>query len=436
VRIPSELDGLSKRDLIRLILVEREENRQLRAEMEKIKSLLNQYDNHNTPSSQKRFKENTRSKEDFDKNCEKRFPGREKGHEGVGIKLPSKPDKVEVHKINKKGYVLVGKRVKPVIDFVDSPIIFTKHIIYRYLSPDGRIVEPETNLPRGIYGKNLQALVCILKGKLGASFESIANVIKALRPDITFSAATAQNITDHMADTVSPLRNAFLYDLRNSFYCGCDETGLRHDGVNGYIWAACTPKIAIYEADLTRSGKVAERILGKDNDITVVCDGWQAYNGYEKQRCWPHLLNELDEIAEEHEDVKIQSDYLHKLYERALEAKTKPPDERLKLVEKMNSAYELGFLIEALSKISYCKKFSTTLNNARNDMFTGVIHPEIPLDNNHAERILRKIVIHRKLMGCIRNHKGQKFINNLMSVMQTWQLQEKNIYQNLKLHAA
>ncbi|MCK5282524.1 MAG: transposase [Nanoarchaeota archaeon] len=40
----------------------------------------------------------------------------------------------------------------------------------------------------------------------------------------------------------------------------------------------------------------------------------------------------------------------------------------------------------------------SSLKNAWPFLFTGVIHPEIPLDNNYAERKIRKIVVHRKLM--------------------------------------
>ena len=52
-----ELRRLSKNELIEIIL-------ELRDKLEKIEATLHQYDNPNTPSSQERFKENTRSKEE------------------------------------------------------------------------------------------------------------------------------------------------------------------------------------------------------------------------------------------------------------------------------------------------------------------------------------------------------------------------------------
>jgi len=423
--VNKELRQFSKNGLIQIIISQGDR-------IKRLESIIKQYENHNTPSSQKRFKKNTKDKEAQAKD---RFPGREKGHEGAGIKLPE-ADKTEEHRINKKGYKIIGKRVRTVIDLADNPIVVTKHIIYKYRAPDGAIVEPEVDLPEGIYGKNIQAFNCLLKGKLGASHEGIADLVKAIRQDISFCAATSQKITDTMANALTPIRKSILEEVRNAFYCNADETGLRQDGLNGYVWFFGTLTHALYETDLSRSGNVPKRVLGEDYDNIIVVDGWQGYNGYKKQRCWVHLMRELNMLAEENEEVKLQADYFHNLYKKALEAKTKPPDERISFVEKMNGKAEFGYMIEALSKIKCCQSFVTTLENARPCLFTGVIYPEVPLDNNHAERMLRKIVVHRKLMGCIRNEKGQKFIENVMSVMQTWHLQRKNIYQNLKNFAS
>lgn len=422
----NELRKLSKNELIEIILV-------LSERLEKVEALLRQFDGHNTPSSQKRFKRNTRDKNNpLDKS---RFPGRENGHKGAGIKIP-KPDKVIEHKLNQPNLKQVGKYVKTVIDFVDNPILVAKHIIYIYSDDNGQIVLPEINLPKGVYGKNIQAFVSLLKSKLGASYEGISEFITSIRDDLSFCPATSLSITNRMAEALASERELILQEVRNAFYCNADETGLRQDGISGYVWVFCTPTSVIYETDLSRSSCVPERILGRDYDNTVVCDGWQGYNKYKRQRCWVHLLRELDALAEENEEVKIQANYLHEIYKDALEAKKKPPDERIAFVRKMDSITELLYVINVLFTIKGCSEFAGKLENARPYLFTGVIHPEIPLDNNHAERTLRKIVVHRKLIGCIRNEKGQKFIQNVMSAVQTWTLRGENAYDKLRTFAS
>jgi len=429
--VKKELRKYSKTELISLLLQERQARQKLEERLKEIEAMLHQYDNPNTPSSQKRFKENTKDKEAKQKeNNKDRFPGRKKGHEGSGIKLP-KPDRTKEHAIDEKGYEKIGKRIKTIIELAKNPIEVVKHIIYKYKAPDGSIVWAEADLPEGIYGKSLQAFNCLLKGKLGASHESIADLIRAFRDDISFCAATSSNITNKMAHSLAPQRKKILEHIRMSFYNHADETGLRQDGLNGYVWVFANPSHVLYETDLSRSGDVPERVLGKDYDNFLVIDGWQAYNNYKRQRCWPHLLRELDDLAEDSKEIQVQAHYFHSLYERALKAKKKPSNRRKRLVEIFNSKYELGYMVEVLSKIKLCSEFTTKLKNARPYLFTGVIHPEIPLDNNYAERKLRKIVVHRKLMGCIRNEKGQRFIGNVMSAMETWRQQGKNVYKNL-----
>ena len=93
-----ELLGLSKRELIRRLL-------NLEEELQKIKNYLKSFDNAHTPSS-KQLKNNTKDEEsESDENSsdeekkKPRFPGKPKGSNGGGIKLP-KPDKIEEHTLN------------------------------------------------------------------------------------------------------------------------------------------------------------------------------------------------------------------------------------------------------------------------------------------------------------------------------------------------
>lgn len=403
---------------------------ELKNKLKEIEAMLKQFDNPNTPSSQQRFKKN---KEKKDK--KERFPGKPKGSNGGGIKLP-KPDREQKHTIDQEGYVMIGQRIKTVIDFIDKPIEVIKHIIYKYRAPDGSIVWADADLPKGIYGKNLQALVTLMKGKFGSSNDNIAELINSIRDDLSFSTTTNFNLINNMSTALASERKKIMEHIRMSFYNNADETGLRQDGLNGYVWVFATPSHVLFETDLSRSGEVPERILGADYDGFVVRDGWSGYNKYKGQRCWPHLTRELDALAEDSKEISVQAEYFNNLYKRCKETKTKPPNERMDFVQKASGKMEIGYMINALSKINGCKEFTTKVKNAMPYLFTGVIHPEIPLDNNYAERKLRRIVVHRKIMGGIRNEKGETFIENAMSAMETWKQQGKNIFENLKKFAS
>lgn len=86
-----ELRHLSKRELIDIILQQQDmisQIPQLLKRIEELERYVKAFDNAHTPSSKKRSKENTFHDQ------QNRFPGKPKGSNGGGIKMPA-PDKVE-----------------------------------------------------------------------------------------------------------------------------------------------------------------------------------------------------------------------------------------------------------------------------------------------------------------------------------------------------
>ena len=246
-----ELRKLSKNDLIDLLLEEREARQELEKRLENIEHHLKAFENAHTPSS-KQWKKNT------GRNVDKpRFPGKPKGSSGGGINLPP-PDNVVEHTLDScpvSGLPLakpIGYWKKIVIDFPDKPIRVTEHRIMKYISPaTGKIVFAKVKLPKGIYGKNMQAITVMLKN-LTNSHEKIADFMRELGAP-SFSGVEAQNITNKYSEKLGPERESFLNELRKEPYAHADETGFRKDGQNGYIWGVFTKTLSILSATTSRA---------------------------------------------------------------------------------------------------------------------------------------------------------------------------------------
>jgi hypothetical protein len=88
-----------------------------------------------------------------------------------------------------------------------------------------------------------------------------------------------------------------------------------------------------------------------------------------------------------------------------------------------------------LKQIKGADNLTTKIVNGGDNWFTALQYEGMPLDNNLAERELRKVVLLRKTSGCIRNWKGKRWIEVVMSVIQTWRLQGRNIFQSLLAYA-
>lgn len=430
-----ELRQLSKSQLIEIIISHEEK-------INKIEHYLKAFDNAHTPSS-KQLKKNTKqgcdseenNSEDDSSDEEKkkpRFPGKPKGSNGGGIKLP-KPDKVEEHKLDvcpisgKKLGTPIGYRVKTIIDFPDKPIKTIEHRIMRYISPaTGEIIEANVDLPNNIYGKNLQSIVVMLKN-LTNSHVKIADFIQELGAP-SFSHSTVKDIATKYIFALEPFQADMIKELKKEAYLHSDETGFRQDGKNGYVWGIFSKTRAVFFAAKSRAAKWFKKLIKGFKGVIVV-DGYAGYDYYPlKQRCWAHLIREFKDYAKNDKEITIQYARLKNLYENLKILNSKPPDE--KEIEK--SKWILKDIVTCLKNINNTKKLRTYIKNGGDDWFTALYYPEVPLHNNHAERELRSVVLLRKTIGCYRNWKGKRWIDVVMSVIHTWRLQEKNIFQNLR----
>jgi len=442
-----ELRQLSKNELIDMIFSRDNIINSLESRLKKVERYLKAFDNAHTPSSKqlKRNTKNKESKEESDseetKSDEKsseenkkkpRFPGKPKGSNGGGIKLP-KPDDVVEHKLDTcpiSGKPLgepIGYRVQTIIDFPDKPIQTIEHRFMQYISPEtGEIIEAKIDLPKNIYGKNLQSIVIMLKN-LTNSHEKISDFIKELGAP-TFSHRTVQNIAMKYIFALEPTQKNILRELKKESYLHSDETGFREDGKNGYVWGIFTKTKSIFLAGKSRAAKHFKKLIRNFKGVIVV-DGYGGYDYYPlKQRCWAHLIREFKDLAKDDKEIDVQFRRLLILYEELKELNTGPPDE----TEIRKAKWMLNDIITCLRSIKGAKKIRTYIENGGDDWFTALYHPGVPLHNNHAEREIRSVVLLRKTIGCYRNWKGKRWIDVVISVIHTWKLQGQNIFQNLR----
>lgn len=442
-----DLRKLSKNQLIDIIFEERELRLKLEERLKKIEALLKAFDNAHTPSS-KQLKNNAKDeqsdqKEDLeefesedkssDENKKKpRFPGKPKNSGGGGIKLPE-PDKIIEHKLDVSpisGLPLgepVGYRVKTIIDFPDKPIQTFEHRFFQYKDPKtGGLVEAENDLPAGIYGENIQSIAIMLKN-LTNSHEKIADFFRELGAP-SFSHTTIKNISTKYIFALDPVQKEILRELKKEPYLHSDETGFRVDGINRYVWGIFTKTKAIFMAGKTRAQKHFKKLIRNFKGVIIV-DGYGGYDYYPlKQRCWAHLIRDFKEYAKNNDEIEIQFRRLLNLYETLKELNTGPPNHD----EIRKAKWLLEDITTCLHTIKGARKLRTLILNGKNDWFTALYYENVPLHNNHAERELRSVVLLRKTIGCIRNWKGQRWIDVVMSTIHTWKLQKQNIFQKLR----
>lgn len=277
------------------------------------------------------------------------------------------------------------------------------------------------------FGVRLASLIAHLKtvGRMGV--RTIQKLLASLF-GLSISAGGIVELLRAVADAGKKTYDALLSDLRASPFVHADETGWREDGVNGYLWSFSTPTIRLFVRDQSRSHDIPERMLGSDYRGILCSDFYSGYHYHlgEHQRCWVHLLRDNHHLkaafADDERFAEVQDwcDRLYALYEDATSSCWLRKQDRVRA--RADFQRRLVALAHPYAGTQAPQAtLATRLLRHEPEMFTFIEHPQVPSDNNAAERAVRPAVVARKVSGGTRSAAGSETFSILMSLFGTWQ---------------
>jgi transposase len=148
-------------------------------------------------------------------------------------------------------------------------------------------------------GPDAQAAVVELNKQGGLSHGKVTRCLASLF-GISLSRGGSVHTVLRAASRCEPGYEAVRQTLGQSDWVVPDETSWRVGGLPAWLHPLVGPEATAYVIDPTRSGAVAEAILGLDYDGTLIHDGWSPYDQFEDarhQQCLNHLLRRADEMA-------------------------------------------------------------------------------------------------------------------------------------------
>ena len=140
----------------------------------------------------------------------------------------------------------------------------------------------------------------------------------------------------------------------------------------------------------------------------LVSDCYAAYHHYDgpKQRCWAHLLRDIhDQRTRYPKDAALArwAAAVHQLYVAAKACNHHEPWQR-RVAQLAWERKLLAICCSFLSDPSAVQgKLCRRIERHIKELFVCVAEPDVPSDNNPAERSLRHLVISRKVSGGIRS---------------------------------
>jgi len=267
------------------------------------------------------------------------------------------------------------------------------------------------------------------------------------------------NLTHFLAEFLRPIYEKLLNEIKNSLVVQADETTHRmlegHEKSNWYLWGFSSKKACYFEFHATRSGDVAHEFLKDSSCKTLVTDVFSGYvkavrisNLYREEKnmppivsayCNAHSRRKFDEARPTEElkehGIQDEADFyvaeFEKIYELESEAKGKEAEEVLQIRANMTVFFE-GMkargekqIVGISSKSSLAKAINYFIKNY--DGLTYFIKDaDVPIDNNSQERLLRNPVIGRKTWYGTHSVNGAKTAAVLFSLVESCKLNKVN----------
>ena len=358
-------------------------------------------------------------------------PGRKPGHAGVSRHRRSKeavrhrPDKCS--KCGGASISDVRITTKQVIDIQEMPkATVVTHVSHQRVCSDCETVTiPKLPGIRGTsLGSNLLAFLTSVWGKA----VSVGNATTLLND--TFGAGLCKTAVTHALVAASgrlqKTADKINESLSESQYIKMDETPIRFCGKRQYVWACIGDEGVAVTVGTRSTAEIDCHFPYYDKPIT--CDGYPAYNVFHtRQRCWAHILRESEFIMYDKKTNQTAAVLHHKLQELYHEAKLELPD--------IGDAHQMELVCRARSVakayVGLDDRFSILLGNAVPDLFTFIRYPGMDPTNNESERMLRKVVIHRKIRQKLVTVGGKIMFGTTMTCLLTWDKQGLNWFEKL-----
>jgi transposase len=278
-------------------------------------------------------------------------------------------------------------------------------------------------------GPDAQAAVVELNKQGGLSHGKVTRCLESLF-GIRLSRGGSVHTVLRAASRCEPVYEAIRESVGQSEWVVPDETGWRVGGHPAWLHALVGPQATAYVIDPTRSGAVAEAILGHDYAGTMIHDGWSPYDQFEKadhQQCLNHLLRRADQTAATAtRGAVVFPRRMAELLRAGLDLRDR---HAAREISRHGLAVARGRLENQLLDLIFPPKSNAANERLaqhlwahREALFTFLRQPGLDATNWRAELAIRFGVILRKVWGGSRTWAGARAQAVLMSVWRTcWQ---------------
>jgi transposase len=289
-------------------------------------------------------------------------------------------------------------------------------------------------------GPRLTAALSYFAGCHGVSKRGIEEISEALF-QAPLALGTIANLEQEMSAALVPAHQAAVAAVRQAAVKYVDETGWKQAGRKRWLWAAVSSNVAVFLIDVYRNVTALRKLLGPTLSGILCSDRWRAYDHVEvlrRQVCWAHLKRNWEKMLERGGKAKILAELCLSVHQRVFALWHLFRGGGCSRVQLDDAIAPLMLeLLEVLHAGLRCrdrktKRFCERVLGVYPALWTFVVIEGVEPTNNHVERAQRRAVLwRRRSFGC-HSAAGCRFVERILTVVQTLRLQKRSVLQFLQ----
>lgn len=293
-------------------------------------------------------------------------------------------------------------------------------------------------VPQGQSGPRLVALCSHMTSNLHVSRQRTALFVQEVC-NIPCSVGLVVKMQNIAAAAVGPAYAELAAALAGQPQVNADETPTKEGPRRVWLWAFVSTFFAVYVVAPTRKGLVAASLLGPGYSGTVGCDRAGMYLQFGSlQWCWAHLIRDFQSLIDGGNGVQKRFGWdvtreakemfrlVHRVRDGTLEREAFR--RRMKPIRAKIEEYLLRGLYSGDRRL---RGLCMSLYESRENLWRFVDDDGVEPTNNAAERALRPAVIWRKISHGSKSESGSRFVERMLTVIETCRRQGRSAYEYL-----
>ena len=288
-------------------------------------------------------------------------------------------------------------------------------------------------VPQGQTGPRLVAFAGLLMAHYRQSKRRTAEFLRTLLGQPCCSALTVK-IENQVTAAVRPAYEELAAELPAQEYVSIDETATKEENVKAWLWTFVTRTFTVFTVRATREATTLTHFLTDKFTGIVTCDRAKMYWCVGRlQWCWAHLKRDFQALIDDGNNQARRLGYdLRRMTCRLFEHWAMYRDgtiSRAALLRRMapvRREVERLLLRGSQSGNREIQGMCRELYKHRSWLWMFLKYEAVEPTNNASERSLRHAVIWRKLSFGTQSAKGSRFVETMLTVIETCRQQRRN----------